>query len=282
MVWGPFLMAGGAAVLGIPVYLSQRGSMTEPAPVPDVQVELRQQRLMTFHVDSEVGQLKQAIVHRPGIELGRLTPENVDELLFDDVMWAHRAREEHDAFVAQLESRGVVVHHFADAARRGARRARGTRVPPGPADHGDPVRSGAGRAARRAGRLDTGRTARRPADRRRPQVATSPPLLHDAEPADGLPAPTTTSCCAPLPNHLFQRDNSAWIYDGVSINPMAKPARQARDDQLPGRLQLPPDVPRRRAPRSSTATTRSRHEPATIEGGDITVIGNRRGDDRHG
>ncbi len=35
VVWGPFLMAGGAAVLGIPVYLFQRGSMTEPAPVPD-------------------------------------------------------------------------------------------------------------------------------------------------------------------------------------------------------------------------------------------------------
>ena len=30
----------------------------------------------------------------------------------------------------------------------------------------------------------------------------------------------------PLPNHLFQRDNSCWIYRGVSVNPMAKPARQ--------------------------------------------------------
>jgi arginine deiminase len=30
----------------------------------------------------------------------------------------------------------------------------------------------------------------------------------------------------PLPNHLFQRDNSAWVYAGVSVNPMAKPARQ--------------------------------------------------------
>ena len=68
---------------------------------------------MTFHVDSEVGQLKQAIVHRPGIELSRLTPHNVDALLFDDVMWADRAREEHDAFVAQLRGRGVVVHEFA-------------------------------------------------------------------------------------------------------------------------------------------------------------------------
>ena len=31
---------------------------------------------------------------------------------------------------------------------------------------------------------------------------------------------------APLPNHLFTRDTSAWIYDGVSINAMAKPARR--------------------------------------------------------
>ena len=54
---------------------------------------------MTFHVDSEVGQLRQVIVHRPGLELDRLTPNNVDDLLFDDVMWAERAREEHDAFV---------------------------------------------------------------------------------------------------------------------------------------------------------------------------------------
>ena len=35
VVWGPFLMAGGAAALGIPVYLSQRKTMTEPAPVPE-------------------------------------------------------------------------------------------------------------------------------------------------------------------------------------------------------------------------------------------------------
>jgi basic amino acid/polyamine antiporter, APA family len=34
VVWGPFLMAGAAAVIGIPIYLSHRGTMTEPAPVP--------------------------------------------------------------------------------------------------------------------------------------------------------------------------------------------------------------------------------------------------------
>ena len=55
---------------------------------------------MAFHVDSEVGvSCRQVIVHRPGLELTRLTPTNVDDLLFDDVMWAERAQEEHDAFV---------------------------------------------------------------------------------------------------------------------------------------------------------------------------------------
>lgn len=62
-----------------------------------------------FHVDSEVGRLRQAIVHRPGLELSRLTPANVDGLLFDDVMWAQRAREEHDAFVQKLRDKHVVV-----------------------------------------------------------------------------------------------------------------------------------------------------------------------------
>jgi len=52
---------------------------------------------MTFSVQSEVGQLRQAIVHRPGLELSRLTPQNIGELLFDDVLWASKAKEEHSA-----------------------------------------------------------------------------------------------------------------------------------------------------------------------------------------
>jgi APA family basic amino acid/polyamine antiporter len=33
--YAPFIMAGAAFVIGIPVYLSQRKRMTEPEPVPD-------------------------------------------------------------------------------------------------------------------------------------------------------------------------------------------------------------------------------------------------------
>ncbi len=50
----------------------------------------------------------------PDRELDRLTPDNVAELLFDDVLWADRARREHDEFVEVLVSHGVRVHLFAD------------------------------------------------------------------------------------------------------------------------------------------------------------------------
>ena len=66
----------------------------------------------SFSVQSEVGQLRQAIVHRPGLELSRLTPENIGELLFDDVLWAKKAKEEHDAFAESLRDKGVRVHHY--------------------------------------------------------------------------------------------------------------------------------------------------------------------------
>src|SRR6185369_13700976 len=69
---------------------------------------------MTFHVDSEVGRLRQVILHQPGLELSRLTPDNVRDLLFDDILWAKRAREEHDAFAQVLRNRGVQVHYFAE------------------------------------------------------------------------------------------------------------------------------------------------------------------------
>jgi len=77
----------------------------------------------------------------------------------------------------------------------------------------------------------------------------------------------------PLPNHLFQRDNSCWIYRGVSVNPMAKPARQ--------RESLHSRAIYRYHPMFAGAgfTTYygdddNGHLPASIEGGDVHVLGN--------
>ncbi len=65
--------------------------------------------MATFGVHSEVGKLRQVIVHRPDLSLQRLTPDNHDELLFDDVLWVERAQKEHDMFVARMRERGVEV-----------------------------------------------------------------------------------------------------------------------------------------------------------------------------
>ena len=76
----------------------------------------------------------------------------------------------------------------------------------------------------------------------------------------------------PLPNHLFQRDNSCWIYQGVSVNPMAKPARQR--ETLHSRA-----IYRFRPMFAGADFTRyygdddASHLLATIEGGDVHVLG---------
>jgi arginine deiminase len=226
----------------------------------------------SFHVDSEVGRLKQAVVHRPGLELSRLTPANIHDLLFDDVMWAAKAREEHDAFVGQLESQGVLVHHFADLLavaldQPGAREllqdelTTATRFGPaldGPLDDlvaGTPAAQlaelliGGVLKSDLAGRLDT------------------PSLLMDYLRDDDF-------LLRPLPNHLFQRDNSAWVYDGVSINPMAKPARKRETINSRIIYNFHPMF-RDRGLRFLYGNDALAHDPATIEGGDITVIGHR-------
>src|SRR6476659_3890201 len=64
--------------------------------------------------DSEVGQLGTVMLHRPGVELKRLTPRNNDRLLFDGIPWVARAQDEHDAFAAALRDRGVEVLYLID------------------------------------------------------------------------------------------------------------------------------------------------------------------------
>src|SRR4051812_42310249 len=70
--------------------------------------------MSTFGVHSEVGKLRQVMVHRPELSLQRLTPTNHDELLFDDVLWVERAQYEHDQFVTRMREHDVEVYLLAD------------------------------------------------------------------------------------------------------------------------------------------------------------------------
>jgi arginine deiminase len=225
---------------------------------------------MTFHVDSEVGRLREVILHRPGLELSRLTPDNVDELLFDDVMWAERAREEHDAFAQTLRDRGVQVHYFqrllAEAIDEPGARAFLTD------EFATATRFGP-RLERRLDELVSSSPADSLAEMLIGGVLRSDlDLDEDASllwtylsPHDFL--------LTPLPNHLFQRDNSAWVYDGLSVNPMTKAARKR--ETINSRLVW------NYHPMFANAGLHfyygndgENHEPATVEGGDILVLGN--------
>lgn len=65
-----------------------------------------------IRVNSEIGKLKAVLLHRPGKELERLTPEYLAEMLFDDIPWLKQMQEEHDKFAKTLEDRGVKVYYI--------------------------------------------------------------------------------------------------------------------------------------------------------------------------
>jgi arginine deiminase len=224
---------------------------------------------MTFNVQSEVGQLRQAIVHRPGLELSRLTPQNIAGLLFDDVLWAKKAKEEHDVFAETLRDHGVAVHYFEQLL------AETLELPEGRAFVLDRVCTReilgptlAGPLRELFEDLDGPRLAEYlvggvlKADLR-PLRAKS--LKWDMLRADDFLLP-------PLPNHLFTRDNSCWVYGGVSMNPMAKPARQRESLHIRAVYRYHPMFA------GADFITYygdddANHLPASVEGGDVHVLG---------
>lgn len=225
---------------------------------------------MTFHVDSETGRLRQVILHRPDLELKRLTPGNKDELLFDDVLWVKRAREEHDAFADTLRDRGVRVHYLADLltetlALPAARSMVGDRVFD-EREFGilatDRMRAvfDAMEPAELTGCLIGGVT-KRELDQR---MGVLPSVrLHAMAPDDFV--------LAPLPNHLFTRDTSCWVYDGVSVNAMKKRARRRETVHFEAIYAHHPLFEKQEFQRWSAGQA---DHPSTIEGGDVLVIGN--------
>jgi hypothetical protein len=60
----------------------------------------------TLGTHSEVGRLRTVMMHRPDLAHESLSPSNAQELLFNDVIWVRRARQEFDAFVDLMRSAG--------------------------------------------------------------------------------------------------------------------------------------------------------------------------------
>ena len=171
---------------------------------------------------SEVGKLRTVMVHRPDLAHERLSPSNCHELLFDDVIWVRRARQEFDAFVDLMRSRGVEVlllhellaETLEDSEARDWLLSRRVRPEEVTVLFAEPLREWLREmpADELATHLTGGITVQELPDEMRAAIG---PALHP-----------TDFVLPPLPNQLFTRDTSAWLYGGVSLNPMFWPARQ--------------------------------------------------------
>ncbi|MFD5552782.1 arginine deiminase [Streptomyces sp. NPDC127068] len=228
---------------------------------------------MGFHVDSETGRLRRVILHRPDLELKRLTPSNKDALLFDDVLWVRRARQEHDGFADVLRDRGVTVHLFGDLLTEVLD------VPEARALVLDRVFE-----EKEYGPLATGHLRAAFAGLPAPQLCEAlVGGMTKREFLEGHAEPTSVRFHAmelddfllgPLPNHLFTRDTSAWIYDGVSINAMRWPARRRETVHFEAIYRHHPLFAAESAGPFNVWSEGLADYPSTIEGGDVLVIGN--------
>ena len=172
--------------------------------------------------NSEVGMLRTVIVHRPDLAHERLSPTNCHDLLFDDVIWVRRARQEHDAFVDLMRERGTEVLLFHDLLTE-------TLEQP---DAREWVLSRRLRPEEATVMFAADLTAwmnEMPADELATRLTggiTVQELPDSVGSVMKRAMRPTDFVIAPLPNQLFMRDTSAWIYGGVSINQMFWPARQ--------------------------------------------------------
>ncbi|NMA77612.1 MAG: arginine deiminase, partial [Actinomycetales bacterium] len=220
-------------------------------------------------VHDEISPLRRVIVHAPGPELERLTPDTREQLLFDEVLWRDRAQAQHREFTALLRREGVevlklgelLVDLVADTALRedlldraldpsvlgdiAVQDLRGALADHGPRQLVDVLIGGI-----TVGELRALGVAPRSIALQR---VGEEHLVLD-----------------PLPNHLFTRDPSAWIGDVVSVSPMRHPARSRESLHLEMIYRHHPHFGGPAAPRRIVG--RDGAGAATVEGGDVMML----------
>jgi arginine deiminase len=224
-----------------------------------------------YGVHSEVGQLRKVLVCRPGLAHKRLTPTNADALLFDDVMWVENAQRDHADFVADLRSNGVDVVELHDLL------AETMAIPAAKAWLLDRKivanEVGLGLIEGTRGYLESLEpkllaefligglaTSDLPDEFRSPYIAL-------ARESTGV----REYLMPPLPNTLYTRDTTCWLYGGVTLNPLYWPARHDETLLMKAIYLFHPDF---------TEATVWWGDPekewgqSTFEGGDIMPVGN--------
>ena len=224
-----------------------------------------------YGVHSEVGKLNKVLVCRPGLAHERLTPTNHDDLLFDDLMWVQNAKRDHADFVTKMRDRGVEVVELHDLLAE-------TLAVPGAKEwildrKVTPNEVGLGLVADTRAFLESlensmlaeyligGLSTRELPDDFRPSYVS---LARESTGVNEYLLP-------PLPNTLYTRDTTCWIYGGLTLNPLYWPARHDETLLMKAIYDFHPDY---------TGNTVWWGDPdqdwgqATFEGGDIMPVGN--------
>ena len=225
----------------------------------------------TYGVYSEVGKLNKVLVCRPGLAHERLTPSNNDALLFDDVLWVQNAKRDHHDFVLKLRERGVEVVELHELLAEtlgvpGARewlldrKVQANDVGMGLVADTRAYLESLDDATLTEHLIGGLSTRELPNDFRSGYLA----LARESSGANEYLLP-------PLPNTLYTRDTTCWIYGGLTLNPLYWPARHDETLLMKAIYDFHPDY---------AGSTVWWGDPelewgqATLEGGDVMPIGN--------
>ena len=235
-------------------------------------------------VHSEVGKLRKVLMHRPGVDMDRLTPANRTEFLFDDVVWVERAQQEHDVFTSLLRDRGVEVLYVQDLLEETLRLSEETR------QHA--VQRVVSSYTVGLSLVDELRAFLLAKDAAvLAKVLLGGLIISDLDGMDletlsrhslgAVLAESDRFVLPPLPNTVFTRDSSAWLYGGVVLPPLFWNARRLEVANVSDiyrnhpmfaaasfEFWYPPAGDARRFAVEDFA------QDASLEGGDIMPIGN--------
>lgn len=225
-------------------------------------------------VHSEQGKLHKVMVCSPGLAHERLTPSNCDELLFDDVLWVEKAKEHHLDFVNKMRERGVDVVEMHELLAETVKNPEALKWI----------------LDRKITANQIGLTLRQDV---RHWLESLPPreladYLIGGVTIDDVPNDISKDILSlvahsigdagciipPLPNTQFSRDNSAWVYDGVLLNPMYWPARRQETLLTTAIYKFHPDFINEDV-KVWWGSPDHDYGMATLEGGDVMPIGNR-------
>lgn len=222
-------------------------------------------------VYSEVGKLRKVLVCTPGLGHERLTPSNRHDLLFDDVLWVEQARKDHQDFRERMTERGTEVVELHDVLAQTMeipeakgwlldRKVVANEVGLGLVEETRSCLDGLGSDQLTRFLIGGFSTRDLPKELRPGYFA----LTRESHGVNEYLMP-------PLPNTLYTRDTTCWIYRGVTLNPMYWPARHDETLLMKAIYTFHPDF---KGSQVWWGDPEQEWGQSTLEGGDVLVPGN--------